>query len=292
MATDRTMALLALLAAAAAVAASAPSGLYGLTMTHNSPVEVHFFNMDLMSGNVTLIGDPIMPETATGDLRAIDKKRSTYYFLGATHGGTTLVGIDMASGSVACSSVVPLPEMGFVGIGQTLEMDHKRDRLVLAGIVVNSTGGHAHQILTASLSGGTTARPDHGSAPAECASFTKAGTFGIANYVPMLHSSAYDEDMQTLYVTVSPNKTAFALAVIDLYSKTLTSVDLEGDPPVDELNGMSWDPDSACVIGLMQNLATTGATNASASQDANGHGVNLMSLDPSTAKWTVCALSS
>ena len=93
------------------------------------------------------------------------------------------------------------------------EMDTKRDRLVLAGIVTNSSGGYAHQILTAPLSSGIAAPADHGAAPADCAPFTKAGTFGIADYVPMLHSSAYDEDTQTLYVTVAPNKTAFALAV-------------------------------------------------------------------------------
>lgn len=287
-----SMVVLTILTAVASVTASAPSGLYGLTMIHNSPVMTSFFSMDLLSGNVTLIGDPITQETGTGDLRAIDKKRSIYYFLGDTHAGATLVGIDMTSGSVACSSTVPLKEIGFVGMGQTLEMDTKRDRLVLAGIVTNSSGGYAHQILTAPLSSGIAAPADHGAAPADCAPFTKAGTFGIADYVPMLHSSAYDEDTQTLYVTVAPNKTAFALAVIDLGSKTLTGVDLEGSPPVDELQGMSWDPDSARVIGLMQNFESS-ATNAnSLSRDTNGNGVNLMSLDPLTAKWTVCALFS
>jgi len=281
--------LLALAAAATPSAvAAAKSGLYGLTLVHNSPVKEGFFSMDLTSGNLTLIGDSITQEAATGDLRAIDKKRSIYYFLGDTHAGATLVGIDMSSGSVACSSTVPLQEIGFVGIGQTLEMDHKRDRLVLAGMITNSSGGHAHQILTASLAGGIAARGP-GPAPAACASFTKAGTFGIAADVPMLHSSAYAEETQTLFVTVSPNKTAFALAVIDLGSKTLTSVDLEGSPAVDELNGMSWDPDSARVIGLMQNMGAKGTSDTGA-RSGNGHGVNLMSLDPTTAKWTVRAV--
>lgn len=261
-----------------------------MALRNKAPAKIGFFSMDLNSGNVTLVGDGISVEAGTGDLRAIDKTRSIYYFLGDTQAGTTLVGVDMNSGSVACSSTVPLPEVGFVGIGQTLEMDHKRDRLVLAGLVRNSTGGHAHQILTASLAAGIPTRTESEAVPVGCASFTKAGTFGIAAEMPMLHSSTYDEDTQTLYVTVAPNKTAFALAIIDLGSKTLKSVDLEGSPPVDELNGMSWDPDSARVIGLMQNLAANApATNsATTSRTANGHGVNLMALDPVTAQWTVC----
>jgi hypothetical protein len=47
-------------------------------------------------------------------------------------------------------------------------------------------------------------------------------------------------------------------------------------------------PKCACVtqvIGLMQNFNR-------ASESGNGHGVNLMSLDPATAKWTVRKLTN
>ena len=161
-----------------------------------------------------------------------------------------------------------------VGIGQTLKMDHKRDRLVLAGLITNSSGGSSHQILTAPLGGGGRYARRSGADPKECATFTKAGTFGIADQAPMLHSSAYDEAAQTLYVTVSPNKTAFALATINLATKTLVSVDIESG--ADQINGMSWDPDSSSLIGMGQ--AQTGP--------------ELVSLDPATGKWTVRPLTN
>jgi hypothetical protein len=134
-----------------------------------------------------------------------------------------------------------------------------------------------------------------------------AGTFAIAGdsagVAPITHSSAYAEETQTLYVTVTPNKTAFALAVIDLGSKTLANVppiqgsnlcgtlrfhflpltdtagdcsgteqvELEGNPPIDELNGMNWDPDSAqvsrthCCWSTLGCLCPTVGRNAPAS---------------------------
>ena len=136
------------------------------------------------------------------------------------------------------------------------------------GKIVNigSTSGHrgrARAVAYASAKGGV-------------ANFTRSIAFQLAPYGIRVN-------------TVSPNKTAFALAVIDLGSKTLTSVDLEGSPAVDELNGMSWDPDSARVIGLMQNMGAKGTSDTGA-RSGNGHGVNLMSLDPTTAKWTVRAV--
>jgi hypothetical protein len=144
--------------------------------------------------------------------------------------------------------------------------------------------GYDHQLLTLSLG-----QQDHDSH--ECGKFIKSGTFGIATTMPMMHSSAYDEFTQTLYLTVAPNKTTFALAIFNLADQTLTSVDVEDRVDKkgnrDELWGMSWDADTGRLIGLMQNFGGGGVA-----QDGNGHGVNLMALDPKTLKWTVRPLQN
>ena len=108
-------ALLAGASVAAAEEGAGVSGLYGLTLIKNSPSAAGFFKMDLSTGEMEIIGGSQTILAASGDLRAIDNKRGIYYYLGDTHKGTTLAGIDMTDGSLACSSVVALKEIGFVG---------------------------------------------------------------------------------------------------------------------------------------------------------------------------------
>ena len=245
--------------------ASEASGLYGMTLVHNGPAQSALFSMDSASGNISLISGGQKAMTATGDLRAVDKKRNIYYYLGDTHAGTTLVGLDLTTGNLSCSSVVPLKEIGFVGIGQSLVYDGTRDELILSGIVANSTGGVQHQLLRSVKS------PD--ADPKDCGSFTKAGTFPYATTDPMLHSTAYDEATQRLFVLISENKTALGLAVIDMAAGELSKVEVEGEPPVDQLSGMTWDILTGRLIGIMPAL--------------DSHQINLMSLDPRSGKWGV-----
>ena len=53
---------------------------------------------------------PASPRTAlaaASDLCAVDRDRGVYYYLGDTPDGTTLVGIDTATGAELCSRAVP-----------------------------------------------------------------------------------------------------------------------------------------------------------------------------------------
>lgn len=242
--------------------------LVGLTMTANSPTKGSMCSVDPATGNVTLVGATLPADSGTNDCRAIDSKRGLYYYLGDTHQGTTLLGLDLKDGSVQCSGTVPLKEIGFVGIGQGLKYDKKRDRLILVGLVANSTGGVAHQILTADLADWQ----GLGAQPSSCARFSKAGTFPLADNEPMLHSTAYDEESQTLYSTIVPSKGQFGLAVVDLAKKQMVRVVLEGNPPIDAMSDMSWDVDTASLIGIIQ----------------DGHNIQLLSLDPKKGggKWS------
>jgi hypothetical protein len=276
------MSPLAILSLANSVARSAAFdySLVGLTPLHSTPPgDTGFATISVASGNLTLLGPPLAGvKVSMGGLRAVDKRRGVYYFLGAGH-STVLVGVDIATGVEVCRSQVPIKEPSFVGLGQSLDYDTARDRLILSGLVgPNSTGAYNHQVLTASLGG--TVRSWAG-----CGQLVKAGTFGIAVDMPMIHSSAYDEATQTLYVTVNTNKTAFALAVIDVASQTLKRVFVEGHSFRTELWGMSWNADTGKIIGLMQNFGLTG-------ESRNGHGVNLMSLDPTTMTWEVRPLQN
>ena len=61
---------------------------------------------------------PLTELAAAGDLCAVDRNNGVYYYLGDTASGTTLVGVDTATGAKLCSQPVPaLKELGFVGIG-------------------------------------------------------------------------------------------------------------------------------------------------------------------------------
>ena len=56
-------------------------------------------------------------QQATGDLGTIDSKRGIFYYLGDSSLGTTLVGLSLKDGSMACSTAIPFREIGFVGFG-------------------------------------------------------------------------------------------------------------------------------------------------------------------------------
>lgn len=57
--------------------------LVGLTLVHNQPSTVGFASIGVETGNLTLLGPSLKyVEVSEGGLRAVDKKRNTYYFLG------------------------------------------------------------------------------------------------------------------------------------------------------------------------------------------------------------------
>ena len=83
--------------------------------------------------------------SGTGDLCAVDAARSVYYYLGDTSEGTTLVGLNLKDGSLACTSLVAVREIGFVGIGQSLNYDPVSDvgnKSCRAGATSYSSNSH------------------------------------------------------------------------------------------------------------------------------------------------------
>lgn len=250
--------------------------LYGQSMVHNSPVQAKLVRIDSTEGNLTELGDPMGPDHgamgATSDLRAVDTKRGVFYFLGDSHAGTTLVGQALADGALVCAGTVPLAEVGFVGLGQSMTFDWKNDELVLTGLVANSTGGFFHQILRGSLSAGLVG----GGAP--CAKFKKAGQFWFSSSAPMIHTSALDVENQRLYSLISASKSQIALAVIDLTAQALKSIDLEDGSgrTTNILDGMAWEPKTKRLVGVMPGAQTQHPPTAK---------LNLVSLDPATGKF-------
>lgn len=104
----------------AVVLPAARAELYGLSMVHNSPVEDKLVRITSTGGNYTEVSGPLKTETGTDDLRAVDTSRGVYYFLGDTHAGATLVGLQLTDGAQVCKQVIPLSEVGFVGLGQSM----------------------------------------------------------------------------------------------------------------------------------------------------------------------------
>ena len=78
-----------------------------------------------------------------GDLTTIDSEKRIFYYLGDTSSGTTLLGLNMKDGSVACQGVVPLREIGYVGIAQSIDYDMENDNLVISGLAEGNTTGHS-----------------------------------------------------------------------------------------------------------------------------------------------------
>jgi hypothetical protein len=77
-----------------------------------------------------------------------------------------------------------------------------------------------------------------------------------------------------LYSLVSPSKSQFGVAVIDLAAQTLRSIDVED--PASLLDGMAWEPKTQRLIGVMPGAQTRQPPTAK---------LSLLSLDPATGKF-------
>jgi hypothetical protein len=228
--------------AAPSAAFPAAGHLYGLSLEHNSPAMPGLVEMDVVTGAVTRVGAPHRAMAGTGDLGVIDQRRRVFYYLGDTSEGTTLAGVSLADGSEVCNCSVPLREVGFVGLGQSLDIDDANDRLVISGIHATANGSAVHSVLQSPLPG--------------CGPFTLIGSFGVAAEIPMLHGSALDSAGQRLFLTLSPTKNGVSLGVVDLANKDMVTLTPEGGP--DELLGMSWDPLKRDIVGLSQSPGAPG----------------------------------
>ena len=114
------------LAVLSARACAGGGEMYGLVLTHNSPSEVSLAQLDTKGGNWSLIGGQHSVLDGMGDLSAVDTKTQTFYYLGDTSGGTTLLGVSLKDGSEVCQGVIPVAEKGYVGIAQSIDYDQRR----------------------------------------------------------------------------------------------------------------------------------------------------------------------
>ena len=246
---------------------SAIPNLYGLELVHNSPARPGVISINETSGKVSIIGNadgiPILP--ACGDLIALDSKRDLLYYLGDTAEGTTLAGVHLSNGTLSCTTILPIKEIGFVGFGQSVNFDVAADELIISGVIVNATtNATAHLVLKG---------------PAEnCGPFSILGKFGDADFVPMEHASAYDPVTRRLFVGLATSSTSFAVGVIDVVTGKLEKVDVENSASGKFLVGMKWHAKSNTLIGL-ENYP-----------DYNT--LNLVQLSPITGKWTVTETST
>ena len=93
-------------------------------------------------------------------------------------------------------------------------------------------------------------------APAKgCGPFSKVGEFGLAAYIPMLHSAALDSEGQRLFVTLASGKSSAAVGVIDISAAgggNMTASIAEGAAPDtrDTLLSLHYDAAADRVFGL------------------------------------------
>jgi len=241
--------------------------LFGLELVHNSPARPGLMSIDRTSAKVSIIGDPngipILP--ATGDLIALDSKRNLLYYLGDTEQGTTLAAVSTINGTLICSTVLPVQEIGFVGFGQSVNFDASTDELIISGVVVNSTtNATAHLLMKASAN--------------DCGPFSIIGRFGDADYVPMEHASAYDLVGRRLFIGLATGSSSFAVGIIDVDKGVMEKVDVEDSSSGKFLVGMKWHAKSSTLIGL-ENFP-------------DYDHLNLVQLSPKSGKWSLKQLST
>ena len=185
-----------------------PDGsIYAVGLVSNSPAVAALTTIDPATGNETRVNPDVVAggSTSTGDLSAVDDAAGLFWYLGDTSSGTTLEALNMTTGAPACSSVVSgIKEMGLVGLGQSLDFDPTTATLILSGVSAANQSEHAVY------------RAAAGSCE-QAAAFEFVGTFGYAQYVPLLHASSFDPQGQRLFVQLSTDDGARAgVGVISL----------------------------------------------------------------------------
>ena len=156
------------------------------------------------------------------------------------------MGLNLTDGTETCARVVTgLREVGYVGLGQSLDYDDRTDTLVLSGLFGNgTTAGHA--VFRSPATG--------------CGPFTRAGTYGDAEYIPMLYSSTLDAEGQRLFVLLATVKNGpTTVGVVDLTRKMPMRTMAEGTPaPDDVLVGMHFDSATQSLFGITANQQAGG----------------------------------
>ena len=174
-----------------------------------------------------------------GDLTTIDSEKRIFYYLGDTSSGTTLLGLNMKDGSVACQGVVPLREIGYVGIAQSIDYDMENDNLVISGLAEGNTTGHSVLRTSGCVEGST-----------NIGKLEHVGIFGDGTFAPMLHASAIDSKQQRLFVTLAITKEQDAVGVIDLNGKQ-PMFTIPADSFQHTLLGMQYDTKTESIVGVL-----------------------------------------
>lgn len=245
--------MLSLVAASVAMATpnvGSTGSLYGLALVTNGPATMGLATVD-GSGATKMIGPAHSELFGCSDTVAI--AHGMFFYLGDTSAGADIVALNLTDGSKVCSKNIELAEVGYVGLGQTLDYDESSDTLVLSGINLNKTG---HNIYRGSARG--------------CGPFTAAGSYNYSDYIPMLHASSLDTKGQRLFVSLGTSSNTGGIGVVDLTGKKPTAVITEGAPdPDDALVGMHWDAKSGKLVGIY----------------ADPSGLFLHAVDPASQKW-------
>lgn len=246
--------LLALMTAAAPTPTpAAPPPLYGLALVANGPSKMGLASLNLSTGSGKVIGPAHSEIFPAGDLVAV--ANGVLHYLGDTAQGAVLVALNVTSGEKVCSAPVALREIGYVGMGQSLDFDASSNSLILSGVAAQGPNA-THAVYRAAADG-------------TCGPFKLVGKFGDAAYIPMLHASSLDVDGQRLFVQLATGQNTVAIGVIDLNQPTgkyLTVID-EGSSPDTSLLCMHWDKQTKRLLGVA----------------AGSDGLTMHSLDPSGA---------
>ena len=247
--------------------AAAPQ-LYGLTRNRHNCTGgapsgcTQLVRIEPATGALTSVGPPHLPLTAVGDLAAI-ADGVLYTLADGLHGsGTVLFGIDVASGEQTCEAHVLGAEVGEVGGMQSLHVDAQRRRLVLSGPILNNATQHYHHLVV-SLS--LEAKDVCSGQP------TTLATFAYADYEPMAHGAEYDAAGQRLFVTISSDAHAYALAVVDV-SGGGADIQLL---PYSGTNTL-WGPQWSATTKLLSGVGVR----------PSGPGIDWRTLDPASGAWT------
>ena len=100
--------------------------LFGLSLVKNPPTRAALNTVSAATGNVTVFpGKPAEVLFGTSDLVAAVPNYGLFYFLGDSSYGATLVALNLTTGAEVCTRS-SLSEVGYVGIGQTLDHDATR----------------------------------------------------------------------------------------------------------------------------------------------------------------------
>jgi hypothetical protein len=212
-----------------------PQPLRGLALVHNSPSEVSLLTINATTGKAQIVGSAHSELFGLGDLVTVANDQ--FYYLGDTASGATLVALNLTTGVEICTQHVDVATIKFVGIGQSLDHDAVTGSLILSGVATNLSSG-THSVYRA---------PDVG-----CGPMTHVGHFGLADYLPSIHSSSFDAKGQRLFVTVATNKSTNAIGILSLTSGNMSVVAEGVAPDLDHtIAGMHWDVGTQKILGVM-----------------------------------------